>query len=83
MGAHARRTAATSGDEWTQVSELYRACKYGDVRGVETALARHPPIDAVDGVGRTCLHEAAEGGFAEIVKALLSRGAFPGIKDKV
>ncbi|KAI0778463.1 ankyrin [Trametes elegans] len=75
-------TLAT-GDEGSS-SALSNLAISGDAQGVLTYLEEHPDVDvnALDENGYTPLHLAADRGHANVVQALLNRGADRNIKDE-
>lgn len=59
----------------TGKSLLQRACKKGDLREVQTLIARGADVNESDFGGFSCLHEAALDGHTDIVKCLIEGGA--------
>ncbi|CAF0843716.1 unnamed protein product [Adineta steineri] len=62
----------------SNVSELYLACRNGDIESVERQL-RNTPLESLSRLepnGSTCLHAASYYGHKEIVRRLLERGAY-------
>ncbi|CAF1405066.1 unnamed protein product [Rotaria magnacalcarata] len=68
----------------TGFSDLYLACRNGDIAVVQRLL----PVTSLEILnrtepdGNTCLHAAASCGHKEIVRLLLARGAYRRVKDQ-
>jgi hypothetical protein len=57
---------------------LFRAARHGDVAGLERSLSAGGRVNAASPVdGKTALFRAAVFGYADVVRALLARGADP------
>ena len=63
---------------------LHLDASAGDLEAVEVALRERPgALAETDPMGRTVLHAAAEGRWADMVKALLGAGADPNAEDRL
>jgi len=63
---------------------LHLDASAGDVDAVATALRNRPgAVVETDPMGRTALHAAAEGRWAEVADALIQAGADPDAKDRL
>lgn len=60
---------------------LHNAASNGNVITLHLLLEAGADVDAIDSVGHTALHVAAEKGFAEIAFMLISRGATMRVRD--
>ena len=59
----------------SNVEELHRAARAGDLKQVEALIAKGTPVNGRDSLGGTPLHDAAWAGEAEIVECLIRAGA--------
>ena len=59
----------------TNVEELHRAARAGDLKQVQSLIASGTPVNARDSLGGTALHDAAWAGEAEVVEYLIRSGA--------
>ena len=66
------------------VSELYLACRNGDIATVDRLLPRTPVtiLNSLEANGSTCLHAASYNGHADIVARLLAHGACRTIRNR-
>ena len=64
------------------VVELLWAASKGNLRGLQTALAKGTPVNAADYDGRTALHLGAAEGHDEVVNYLLSHGHPLHVRDR-
>ena len=64
------------------VVELLWAASKGNLRGLQTALAKGTPVNAADYDGRTALHLGAAEGHDEVVNYLLSHGHPLNVRDR-
>ena len=55
--------------------DLFIAAGIGDVRRVRSILARQGRVNQADGLGYTALHWAAQGGYVDVAKLLIAKGA--------
>lgn len=66
---------------WDAAQDLLDAARKGDLAAVKTALENQAPVEAKTRYGQTPLFLAAMNGHAEVVRALLDKGAQVDITD--
>src|SRR5271170_3235480 len=59
----------------TNIEELHRAARSGDLKQVESLVEAGTPVNGRDSLGGTPLHDAAWAGEVEIVDYLIRAGA--------
>lgn len=67
------------------LSELYLACRHGDIATVKRLLPKTPisVLNSLEANGNTCLHTATYRGHREIVQMLLQHGACRRVSNRL
>ena len=76
-----RLNANSDGASGNSCSSLTRAAHDGDLAAVQRLLAAGHPVNGIDFLGRTALHEAAFWGHDDIISLLLRYGADVNLQD--
>ena len=76
-----RLNANSDGASGNSCSSLTRAAHDGDLAAVQRLLAAGHPVNGIDLLGRTALHEAAFWGHDDIISLLLRYGADVNLQD--
>jgi len=62
-------------------TDLHKAARDGDMDEVQALLKDGNDINAAGAQGRTALHRALGGGYAELAAFMIEKGADPGVVD--